>query len=237
MAERRYTEVEAAEIFRRAAEAEPGAARGVAPAQGLTLAQLQEIGREAGLDPALVARAAIAVSAPGGVTTRVLGLPLGVGRTIELDRPFTDEAWERLVADLRVTFAARGRLRYDGPFRQWSNGNLQVLVEPTPTGHRIRFGTLNGASRSMLAGGAAMLGLAAVVGVVSALGGTAVLADNIGAIGVLATMGAAFAGLGAVRLPLWARTRLRQMDGLLERLSEPAEASPLLLSEMDESQP
>jgi hypothetical protein len=70
---------------------------------------------------------------------RAAGLPIGVGRTVELDRPRSDSDWERLVADLRETFEARGMVRYDGPFRQWTNGNLQALIEPTPSGHRLRW--------------------------------------------------------------------------------------------------
>jgi hypothetical protein len=216
MNEQRYSEEEAAEIFRKASESEQGTHGRVASLQGMTLAELQEIGREAGLDPELIARAALAREVRGGITTRVLGLPLGVGRTLELDRPLGEHEWESLVSDLRATFGARGRLSYDGPFRQWSNGNLQVLVEPTPRGHRIRFSTLNGSSRSLLASGAALIGLGALVGVVAALGGEGRMFA--GSVVALVTSGGALAALGAARLPRWVRTRLRQMDQLITRV-------------------
>ncbi len=78
---------------------------------------------------------------------RVLGLPLGVGRTVELGRKLTDEEWDHLVVDLRETFDARGQVRQDGSLRQWTNGNLQALLEPTPTGDRLRLRTMNGNAR------------------------------------------------------------------------------------------
>ena len=144
MTERRYTEDEAAEIFRVAAELEERAPRALAPAEGLTIAELQAIGREAGLSPELVARAAKRAAEPPARAFRFLGLPIGVSRTVEVDEPLADGDWEELVSELRETFEAKGVVRYDGPFRQWSNGNLHVLVEPTPAGHRLRIRTRNG---------------------------------------------------------------------------------------------
>lgn len=126
----------------------------------------------------------------------------------------TDEEWEQLVVALRETFDARGQVRYDGPFRQWTNGNLQALLEPTETGHRIRFRTANGAARSWMLGGLGMLGLAGAVLI-------AIVATGRGDAGALASLGAiglGMFGLGALRLPAWARLRRRQMDALAERL-------------------
>jgi hypothetical protein len=64
MPERRYTDDEVAEIFASASEREQ-AARGQLPsAEGLTLAELQKIGGEAGLAPDLVAQAARSLDEP-----------------------------------------------------------------------------------------------------------------------------------------------------------------------------
>jgi hypothetical protein len=215
MTERHYSEAEAAEIFRVAAELEQMGPRALVPADGLTIAQLQEIGQEAGLSPELVARAArTAVASRTARATRFLGLPIGVSRTIELERPFSERDWEQLVADLRETFEAKGVIRYDGPFRQWSNGNLHVLVEPTPTAHRLRFRTTNGLSRSMISGGLLTLAGAATIFV---MGSGAEAADSLRGAGVLGMVGAAMFAFGALRLPSWARRRKRQMDDLTER--------------------
>ena len=97
-----------------------------AEGKGLTLAALQDIGREVGISAESISQAARSLDQAGrAASQRFMGLPIGVGRTIEFDRPLSDSDWERLVADLRETFEARCTGRYDGPFRQWTNGNLQ----------------------------------------------------------------------------------------------------------------
>ena len=228
MSERRFTEAQAAEIFRRAAEMEAGSPPALAPSEGLSLSQLQEIGREAGIQPALVARAALdAVSAGAATSTRLLGLPLGVAHTVELDRTLSDAEWERLVAELRTTFDARGTLQYDGPFRQWSNGNLHVLVEPTPRGHRVRFRTSNGLARAMISSGLTSLGAAGGLALLFALLGRLGAAGPLMGVGLFATMGTAMIALGAGRLPLWARLRRQQMRELAEGVA--TESAALLL--------
>lgn len=132
MTERRYSEAEVTAIFERAAEAQQSARRQLPAGEGMSLAQLQDIGREVGIPSELVDQAARSLEREGQPASRkFLGLPIGVGRTIELGRKLTDEEWERLVVDLRETFDAKGRVRYDGPFREWTNGNLQALLEPT----------------------------------------------------------------------------------------------------------
>src|SRR5919201_162065 len=142
MSERRYDDAEVAEIFRRATEAQQNGKRLVPLSEGMTLADLQDIGRQVGVSPELIADAARSIDRVGRATTRrLLGLPIGVGRTVDLDRKLTQEDWERLVVDLRQTFDARGTLRQEGSLRQWTNGNLQALLEPTERGHRVRLRT------------------------------------------------------------------------------------------------
>src|SRR5438034_6066558 len=115
MTERRYNEAEVAAIFKRAAEAQQAGQTLVPLSQGMTLAQLQDIGRDVGLEPEGVAAAAHAIDRTGRVFSRsFLGLPVGVGRTIELDRRLSEEEWERFVVDLRDTFDARGRRGAEG---------------------------------------------------------------------------------------------------------------------------
>src|SRR2546422_2745827 len=165
MAERRYNDKEIAAIFRAAAEQEPqNPQREVARDEGLTLSELQAIGSEVGISSVAVAQAARAVDVRlGGASRTFLGLRIGVARTVNLNRRLTDEEWERLVVQLREVFNARGRTRSEGSLRQWTNGNLQVLLEPTETGHRLRFGTLHGRARAAIGAGFAALGVTAIV--------------------------------------------------------------------------
>ena len=220
MTERRYDEAQVAAIFRRATEEMETAHRRAAPADGLTLSELEGIGREVGLPPEAIRRAARALE--GGeqrVVRTFLGLPLGVGRTVELDRRLTDDEWERLVVDLRETFDARGATRRDGGLREWRNGNLQALLEPTATGHRLRLRTIKGDARGMMSGGLMTIGGGVLTAVVAAMRGAAGDMDAIAGAWALMTLGAGMFTAGAVRLPSWARRRRQQMDEVAERLA------------------
>jgi hypothetical protein len=219
MAERRYNDKEIAAIFRAATEeGPPSPQREVAREDGLTLAELQAIGTEVGISSDAVAQAARAVDVRLGAASRTfLGLPIGVARTVNLNRRLSDEEWERLVVQLREVFNARGRTRSDGSLRQWTNGNLQVLLEPTETGHRLRFGTLHGGARASIGAGIAVLGITATVIISGAVAGT--LGDAMPGIALLAATGVGMIASGALRLPRWARLRERQMEALAARIT------------------
>jgi len=216
MSERRYSEDEVAEIFERATEAQKLAVRPSSSSEGLTLKELQDIGREVGVTPEVVASAArsLEVRSPSPRRT-FLGLPIGVGHAVELERPLTDSEWNRLVVSMRETFDARGKLKDEGAFKQWTNGNLEVLLEPTPTGQRLRLRTLKGNATGMIVVGATQVGFAAFVLVEMLATGT--LGERfVGLVTILAI------GLGllvppVVRLPAWARLRQRQMEEIAER--------------------
>ena len=216
MSERRYSEDEVAEIFERATEAQKLAVRPSSSSEGLTLKELQDIGREVGVTPEVVASAArsLEVRSPSPRRT-FLGLPIGVGHAVELEQPLTDSEWHRLVVSMRETFDARGKLKDEGAFKQWTNGNLEVLLEPTPTGQRLRLRTLKGNATGMIVVGAAHLGFAAFVLVEMLATGT--LGERfVGLVTVLA-IGLGLLVPAVVRLPGWARLRQRQMEEIAER--------------------
>lgn len=220
MTERRFNEAEVAAIFERATETQQTTQPSLPTGEGMTLAELQEIGREVGIAPELVAHAAKSLSQGGQPTSRsFLGLPIGVGRTIELNRRLSDDEWERLVVDLRETFDARGSLRQEGSLRQWTNGNLQALLEPTATGHRVRLRTVKGDARAYMAGGLTMIVGAAAALLAAGLSGGFADAGMVTAIGFMGAMGASMLGVGALRLPGWARLRQRQMEEIAGRLT------------------
>jgi hypothetical protein len=227
MGDRRYDDAEAAAIFRAAAEGPalsgPAAA---GAARGLTLAELQAIGGEVGISADAVARAALALDVQrAGSHATLLGFPIGVSRVVELPRRLTDEEWERLVVRFREVFDARGSMRADGTLREWRNGNLHVLLEPTEKSYRLRFRTINGGSQALVGGGIMTMGIAAAVAVATALSGT--LGHAVPAIGLLAMVGAAWIATGVLRLPRWARIRGRQMEALaLEAALRPALSLP-----------
>jgi len=230
MTERRYSDDEVAAIFARTTEARPATPGQPVASRGLTLSELQEIGREVGIAPDEVARAAKSLDQTGKpVAKTFLGLPIGVGRTVDLGRRVSDEEWERFVVELRDTFEARGSVGGSGSFRHWSNGNLQVLLEPTANGHRLRMRTTKGTARSLMTAGVTMFGIGAAL-----LAGTAISgglgAEVLREVGVLAMMGLGAFGAGALQVPRWARLRRRQMDELAGQLAPvslpPGSAAP-----------
>ena len=222
MSDRRYTESEVADIFARAAEGPETPSLPGKRDDGLTLAALQDIGREVDISPESVARAArsVDINARSAPET-LLGLPIGVGRTVSLDRRLTDAEWEHLVVELREVFGARGTVSASGSLRQWTNGNLQALLEPTASGHRLRLRTVNGSSRAQMSAGLATIGIAAVVSIAAAAG--VHFSQALPGILLIAAAGAAMFASGALRLPAWARLRQRQMEGIAAGLALPAD--------------
>ena len=219
MPDRHYNEDEVAAIFRAAAEGSESRTLPGGRADGLTLHDLQDIAREVGISPTAVSRAAQSLDRPrsAAVPQTFLGLPIAVERTVALDRNLTDTEWELLVVQLREVFRARGTVRAQGSMREWSNGNLHALLEPTPTGYQLRLGTFKGNARASTAIGTLMLGMSAVVGFVVASHGT--IADAAPSIASLGTIGAVFLANGVLRLPSWARLRRRQMDDVAAQLT------------------
>ena len=225
MTERRFSEEEVAAIFERAAQAQSTGQHQLPSGEGMTLAQLQEIGRDVGIAPDSIAHAARSLQLGSQPTSRrFLGLPIGVGHTVDLGRKLSDDEWERFVVDLRETFDARGRVKQEGSLRHWSNGNLQALLEPTETGHRIRLRTMHGGSRAMMTGGLVVIAIAAAQMVAAALVGD--VGSAIESQGIMAMIGAGMFGLGAVRLPGWARIRRRQMEALSARIADVSPSAP-----------
>jgi hypothetical protein len=224
MTERRYSEEEVAAIFDRAAKAQVVSRPQLSAGEGMTLAGLQEIGREVGIPPELVAQAARSLDLAGSETTRrLLGMPIGVGKTIGLDRRLSDAEWDRLVVDLRETFDATGWVKQDGAFRQWTNSNLKVLVEPAPTGQRVRFQTYNGTAAGLIGGGLAMLGVCAAMAIALAASGRLGEPRPLSGLAFMAILSLGAFAWGAIRLPSWAQLRRRQMDELAERLASSEE--------------
>lgn len=228
MSERRFTDEEVDAIFRIASDERSLVERQLPSQEGLTLADLQAIARDVGIAPDAVARAAGAVDVQSQASGRTfLGLPIGVGRTVELNRKMSDAEWERFVVQLREVFHARGSTRSDGTLRQWTNGNLHVLLEPTAKGHRLRFGTYNAAARASMTAGLAALGMTVATAIATGVSGT--LVHAVPGVMFLGLAGLGMIANGAARLPGWARLRGRQM----EQLAAEVAASPPTLTDGD----
>ena len=225
MTERRYTEQEITTIFKVAAEAPSTPPDHLSRADRLTLADLQAIGREVGISPDSVAHAAQTLEVrQGGAYRRLLGLPIGVERRVILRRRLTDEDWEQLVLQLRDVFKARGRTETKGSLRQWTNNNLYVLLEPTPTGDRLRLGSFHGRAMASIRFGLVSLGVAAVLVIANLVGAQLTSARTIAE---LLAGGLVLFANGALRLPGWASLRARQMEDLAAQLALPPSLTTL----------
>ena len=192
----------------------------------MTLAELQSIGREVGISPEMIERSAERFKPAQQPTRRFLGLPLGVAKTVDFDRKLTEQEWERIVADLRETFEAPGVVRQQGSLRQWTNGNLQALLEPTATGQRLRMRTVKGNAPALIVGGLTVFSAATAALVTAFATG---VAHDVGLMVTIATGmtgGAGVFGAGALGLPGWARLRQQQMDQIAERAATMARSLP-----------
>jgi hypothetical protein len=221
---RRYTEAEVEEILRRATNVSEASDRSLASFEGMTLAELQDIAGEVGIDPLQVSRAATALDrreATPSLTRTFMGAKIGVGRTAQFDRRLTQEEWHRLVLDLRDTFDAKGKVREEGSFREWTNGNLQALLEPTDTGERLRLKTVKGDAKPALVGGLTMAGVFSVLLILGTLSGS--FTDPTNLFWILA--GGALFAVQRIRLPRWAETRELQMEGIVARLTAGMESA------------
>jgi hypothetical protein len=221
MAEQRYSDDEVREIFERAASKERLTAPRTSEPDGFTLGELQSIGREAGLDPARIAEAASSLEARRGALPRrtTWGMPVAVGRVVDLPRAPTDREWEMLVAELRNTFGARGRASSQGNLREWRNGNLVVAVEPTESGYRLRLGTMKGDAGVMNVMGVVGMAVAAASMLpASVVDGSEALV--FGAMGIVALVA------NYVRLPRWADKREQQMEYVAGRVQGMLRSDP-----------
>jgi hypothetical protein len=224
--ERRYNDDEVAAIFEAASA--PATTRGDSrSSQGLTLTELQAIGREVGIAPDRIAEAAGVLERTGTSipTRRDFGMPMTAAHVVEIPRALTDREWSLVVADLRETFGARGKESTHGETREWSNGNLHAFVEPTRTGYRMRLGTLKGDALALNRMGAFGVVMGGVVAVASLLGGDPTAAVS-GAV-ALGGMGAGALALNALRLPRWVRLREQQMKEVAERTRAMIDAGPV----------
>ena len=218
MTERRFTDDEVAQIFERATSGH--ALQATRAAEGMTLAELQSIGAEVGIPAEQITRAAVSLSPSAAKPTQqFLGMTTGVGHTVHLARKLTDEEWERFIVDVRETFNARGTMTSQGSLKQWSNGNLQVMLEPTEAGHRVRFKTVKGNAPGIFGVGLVMTAVAAVGEITAVLTGVAHDVGLVASFGVLGAIGIAAAATTALRLPGWVGTRKTQMEELGARVS------------------
>jgi hypothetical protein len=225
----RYSEKQVAQILQRAAQLEQGRAL---QKPELSLAEVEEIAREAGLDPALIRIAAQSLegtSREEGLGARLAGAPLR--RVFErlIDGELTQAVHERINGDLRAA------LRAEHPRRtpqlssvgrtltvsaQTSTGVIEI--ELTPRGNKtllridVACGQIAGGLFGGLGGG---LGVGMMPALIAGLSANAHLAPPSIALAGAAWMGTAY--VLARSIFSWrAKAQYRRMEKLADQLAE-----------------
>ncbi len=228
--ERRYQDQEIRQILDLAIGEDEGPAQSLPAVDGLTLQQLQEVGREVGLGPERITQAVAAFEGRGKSVARgtMLGLPTSVGRVVPLPRSPSDREWELLIAELRTTFGGKGEVTSHGGLREWSDGTLHAFIEPTETGHRLRLANSSIAVGGIVLGGI-LLAFALLVLVV--LLGKGDPGFRLAVPAFFSLIGGGLVAGGAMSPPRWAREQEGRMEHIssyaVSLLGAPGQARPM----------
>ncbi len=223
--ERRYGEKEIGRILKRASELQRAEPTAPDPA-GMTLAELEDIAREAGIDDAHVRRAAAELASPAsGIVERLVGGPvrLRLERAIPGELPV--EAFDEVIPLIQMAADSPGQASRVGRTLTWNSqtqGNtrsLQVMmvVRDGETLVRIdeRLEGLAWGLHGGVVGGAGVgggIGFGVPLGVAIGVAGAPILLPA-------TVIVAAYAGARRI-FHRMARRRRGALQALLERLSE-----------------
>lgn len=137
-----YTEKEISALLKRAAELQ--ASDSTSDRQGLSLAELEQIAAEAGIDPRFVREAATDTSraAPSDIASGLLGGPLAIEDERIFRGEVTADQWETMVQEIRRTFGQGGTASQLGHSLEWNGEQRrhfrQAYVTASPRNGRTR---------------------------------------------------------------------------------------------------
>ena len=223
--ERRYNEKEIAAIFEQAAKDFEAAQQQMRASDGLTLKEIEEIASEAGISADFVKRAASKVDLrrDSPATKKLLGLPTQVNRVIELPQDFGDEEWDRLIVEFHDSYGLVGTIQEqrDGRIRSWVTEKVQVYLEPTGSGKRLRVISTNGVDTLMLLFGGIFFFVSMMfMAILISKGNFMTQMDDTIIMFILSAMGLGAGGLGALRMPKWYKNEEQRIDGILSKALE-----------------
>ena len=224
---RRFNDKEVARIIKHASELQEEEA----PAEsstGLSLVELEQVAKEAGLDPALIRRAAADLDTR--ITDQRPSAVLGAPTTLRLERTIDGEVpveeYEAIVLEVQRTFGAVGTAATLGRTLSWtlssanrrhSARSVQVVITPRGGRTTIRVEEQMGTLVGGLFGGAAGVGSGLsgpAIGI-----GVGVLHSGVATIGMV---GAVLSGAYLVARTIYGRVTNRrgeQLQTLMSRLA------------------
>jgi hypothetical protein len=223
---RRFSEEQTDAILRRAAELQATGAQTSAADRGLTIPEMERLARGAGLDPALVRRAADEVGTSGRTASRALGAPVRLVLERVIEGELEEAAWEAMVGEIQQTIGSPGYPSRVGRTRTWSvttptsqqgirvvsitatMQHGQTVIRADESLHHL-VGALFGGIGGGLGGGGMGVGFGVGLGVFQSL--PAALAI------VVACLGGSYV-LARTLFVRSARRRAAELSGLLDRL-------------------
>lgn len=222
--QRQFTSRETEEILERATRLEQqGALKPTA--QGLSLAELEQIARDAGIDPAAIHRAVAELDAERtpGLRARLMGGPSESTAVRVLPHPVDPSRFESVVEQLRRRFNDAGRVEIVGRTLTWIStaaegaAQTQVVVAPRENGTELRVHLRAGRRDRAVFPAGWGLGMIASLGVVAAIGNDPTSGPTI--MGAMAGFGALglFGGRWAFRV--LARRRAASAEEIARQLS------------------
>lgn len=234
---RRYNDKEVARIIKQASELQQSDAPGES-ASGLSLAELEQIAREAGIDPAMVRRAAVDLDAQVSVgrPSRFLGAPSSLALERTIDGEVSPDEYDALVAEIQRAVGGMGSASLLGRSLQWTSAGggrhrvstrtVQVTVAPKNGRTTIRIeepvGQLAGGLFLGLMGGIGM-GLMPLAGVGGGYLGMSVAGPGFAIAVAIAACGAFLGGTYLLARTIFNRIVSRRgetLQALMSRLVE-----------------
>lgn len=234
---RRYNEKEVALIIRQASELQEADATRDSSA-GMSLVELEQVAREAGLDPALIRRAAadLDTRVTDRTPSRLLGAPTSLRLERTIDGEVSPDEYDALVAEIQRAVGGMGSASLLGRSLQWTSAGggrhrvstrtVQVTVAPKNGRTTIRIeepvGQLAGGLFLGLMGGIGM-GLMPLVGVGGGYLGMSVAGPGFAIAVAIAACGAFVGGTYLLARTIFNRIVSRRgetLQALMSRLVE-----------------
>ena len=238
MSERTFSDDEVRDILERAADRQAAADKALVRTRpGMSLAELEQIASEAGISPEHVRAVALQgldrhhVRSAVPVLTRNAAGEVGLLGERTFPGRVSDEAWGRIVQDLRSTFNVVGQATEFGQTREWlsvsaTGGMEPVTVRMEREGEDTRLSMFRGTKqRKGLAYGIPVMfaGAAVVFTILFLLTGEA---DTWGLPAFLGILGGLGGIVGPVSLRLWTASQTKKFQEVMDRAQLLAAADP-----------
>ncbi|MFN3651056.1 MAG: hypothetical protein ACK47B_15890 [Armatimonadota bacterium] len=211
-----YDEKQAGAILKRAVER--SAAAGAERSSGISLAEMERIAAEIGIDPRHVRAAAAEVAGRSAA---------GTAGVIDLEQvvpaELTEEAWDSILAELRRLFGDAGTASAVGRAREWDlrQDTINVHASVVSRGGSTRVHLLENHSTALSLAWLIWLIVSLIAAGLAALGGASTGGLDQALINALLTggvSGAAYLGIRA-SAQRWQRRQQERMEGLLQRVA------------------